>query len=316
MAKNASRRGKAKPSASVVVVDTEGFVERFLDSLRRRNYSPATIKRRRWSLTHYLSFLAVQGVERVQDATTAQLEAYRLSMVEAGWKENTVDANLRSVRLMYDYLSECSLIFENPARGLKLGRVSQPLPEVLSEKQARTLLAAPDVSTPAGLRDRAILEVLYSTGIRRGEAAGLTVFDVDVEKQTVRVLGKGRKERVVPLGRAAAKAVREYLVRGRPAFADPAEEPTDALWLNQYHRKQPAHMLGIIVRTHARAAGLGLVGPHMLRRSCVTHMLKNGAHPLLVAKMLGHAGLKTLSHYLRVCIDQLKRQHRKANPGK
>ena len=297
----------------------EGFIKAlklFLNALRRRRFSEGTIKRHRWSLTHFFSFLAGNQIDRFQDVTLKTINKYRTSMVDAEWKANTVDANLRSVRSFFGLLADQCLLFENPAQSLILGRVPQALPKILNEGQVKTLLATPDITTASGLRDRAIIEILYSTGMRRAELAAFTLFDLDLDRKVVRVFGKGSKERLVPLGKHAVTAFREYINRSRPQLLDLAEHPTDALWLNHNHRQLSEHMVSHIVRQHAKAIGLQGVGPHTLRRSCATHMLRNGAQPMAIARLLGHADLKTLSHYLRLNITDLKKMHAKSKLGK
>ncbi len=143
----------------------------------------------------------------------------------------------------------------------------------------------------------------------------MTIFDIDIQAQTVRVLGKGRKERHLPCGKHAAQTLTNYLKHARRKLLNKDKPPTDTLWLNKYGEVFSMQMLNIIVRDYGRKVGLK-ISTHTLRRCCATHMLQNGAHPLMVAEMLGHATLKNLSQYLQVTITDLKNTHQQSNLGK
>ncbi len=168
-----------------------------------------------------------------------------------------------------------------------------------------------------GFRNRAILEVSYSTGVRCEELLNLSIFDVECERRRIRVLGKGRKERTVPIGRHAADYVKHYLKNGRPKLLGQSHPDTTALWISC--KGHPLTIIGLrqMLRNYGKKAGIKQnVNAQILRRSCATHMLDNGAHPVVVAQLLGHAKLSTLSHYLKVTITELKQMHENTKPGK
>ncbi len=289
----------------------------YLAWLGARNYSPKTVKSRWHSLRKLRAFLAESAIARFQDVRIADLERYRGWMREGGLAENTCEFHLHTVRSLFDHLEKRSLLFENPARRMVLHSPPRKLPRVISVEQVHKLLNAPDCTKPEGLRDRAMLETLYATGARRAELLALTVFDPDLDNRTVRYFGKGRKERVLPLGKHAALHLKRYVQYARPKLLDAEKPPIDALWINRYHRPCLPDTFSLRIRTHAREAGIAEpVTGHTLRRSCVTHMLANGANPLAVAEMLGHADLGTLSHYLRVTIADLKKTHGRSKPGR
>jgi integrase/recombinase XerD len=145
----------------------------------------------------------------------------------------------------------------------------------------------------------------------------MTVYSVDFDNRTVRVLGKGRKERLVPIGVAACRYLREYIRSVRPRYLDPAHPHSDRLWWNIFKQPQGVQMPGTMVREYARRVGIARpVTTHTLRRSCATHMLQNGAHPAMIAQLLGHATLATLGNYLRVTITELMKTHRRSKLGK
>jgi len=292
-------------------------IEAFLASLKARKLSPATLASRRGALQPFTSFLADNGVRRFQDVTRDVYAQYRDSLSQRNFSQHTVENYLVAVRMLFDYLHRQSRVFENPTRFEAIRRTSPATPQVITVKEVHRLLNAVDCSTPIRARDRAMLEVLYATGMRQQELVALALFDVDLDRQTVRVMGKGRKERVLPLGKHAAYYIKEYVRTTRPKLIDPEQQPSDALWMNRYKRPLQGHDLNILVKRHAVRANIHQrVTTHTLRRSCATHMLANGASPLVVAEMLGHKQLQTLSHYLRVTIADLKRMHARSKPGK
>jgi len=186
---------------------------------------------------------------------------------------------------------------------------------VPNEEDIRKLMEQPDLGTAAGVRDRALLEVGYSTALRLSELAGLNLADPNLKDATVRVLGKGSKERVVPLGRQAISWLEEYVGKARPELltASP-DEP--ALWLGGMGRRFHVLLIGKMMRDYGKRAGIACgITPHALRRACATHMLRGGAHPAAIQMLLGHASLSTLSSYLRVSITDLQAMHAKARVG-
>jgi integrase/recombinase XerD len=285
-------------------------------NLRERGRSPATIEARRHSLGKFILFLGSIGVQRLQDVGLTEMDRYRQWLVESGLSPNTCDHHLYNLRSLFDWLETTGSVFENPARAITLHNPPRKLPQVIGVNDVRKLLQAPDPSRADGIRDRAMIETLYATGMRRGELLSLTLSDLNLDTQTVRVLGKGRKERVLPLGKHAVAWVGRYLREARSRLLDPAKPPLDALWLNKHHRRFTAGMLNVMVRNHARQAGIGApVSSHTLRRSCATHMLENGAHPLMVSELLGHSTVGTLTHYLRVTLRDLRKTHAASKPG-
>ena len=161
------------------------------------------------------------------------------------------------------------------------------------------------------------MEVLYATGVRRSELIGMKVFDLDLDRETVRVVGKNSKERIVPLGKQATQCLRIYLRDIRPKFQPKLSRHSEELWLGRYQRPLCDASVNILVRKHTKAVGLKkTVDVHTFRRSCATHLLQGGAHPVAVAQLLGHADLTSLSHYLRTTVSDLKRAHAQTKPGK
>lgn len=195
-----------------------------------------------------------------------------------------------------------------------LPAVGRSLPKALTVAQVESLIAAAGQDSPAGLRDRALLELLYGTGTRVSEAVGLDVDDLDLDEGTVTVTGKGSKQRRLPVGRIACEAVSDYLVRARPALAA-AGRGTPALLLNARGARLSRQSAFAIVRTAAERAGLGIeVSPHALRHSYATHLLQGGADVRVVQELLGHASVTTTQVYTAVTPDGLIEVYRTSHP--
>jgi len=292
-----------------------GEVEEYLESLRVRKLSPATVQQSGYMLNLLLGFLDGRGI-RLQDAAMADVEAYRLMLGERKYAAMTVARCMTVVRLFFRWLEQRQKIFLNPAEGLVVGRVVRPILFVPSRAQVKLLLAQPDVSRPLGVRDRAFLEVLYSTGARLQEMMALGLSDPDLTRGVLRLMGKGRKERMVPLGRQAVHWLRKYLREARPRLVgENVDEP--ALWVGgNTRRKAGGQALQRQLQTYSRRCGLPSLSPHALRRACATHMLANGAHPVQIQMLLGHAGMNTLGQYLRVTITDLRKAHKRSKPGR
>jgi site-specific recombinase XerD len=213
------------------------------------------------------------------------------------------------------YLHEGRHILANPGFGVKLPRVPDKLPPPLpDEEQVVKLLEAPDVSTPVGVRDRAILELLYSSAMRNAELRALDVEHLDLVRAEVRIeCGKGQKGRLLPLGESAARWLESYLRDGRPWLAREAE--TRALFLNGLGRRLSGELLADMVRERAEKARLPLkVTPHILRHCCATHMLARKAGLRHLQQLLGHASADSTRRYTRVEISDLREVHRRCHP--
>jgi len=289
-------------------------VEAHLEAMRVKNYSPATVEQIRYMLGRFLSFLQSRDCV-LPDVALEDLEAFRLYLVDRRYAVQSVARFMEVVRRFFGWLEETQRIFMNPARLLIVKRPHRPILFVPSEEQVKKLLAQPDVSTPLGIRDRAFMELIYSTGVRITEASSVSIFDLDLDRGAVRIMGKGRKERIAPLGKHAIFWLRQYLRESRPKLIrDHIDQ--QALWVTREGKraKSPITYQQMIFE-YSRAAGLRRISPHALRRACATHMLQHGAHPVQIQFLLGHAGLNTLGQYLRVTINDLRKMHKASRPG-
>lgn len=312
----------ARPRTHRITMDTSLYEPSLLNAMNSfveqvgLRHSAGTACKRRSCLLRFIHYLHTAGIMRYQDVTTDDLWRFHGQLKQQDYSTHSLYAYLTSVRLFYRYLTGQSMVFENPAAAMILAKPKQRLGLVLTEEEIRKLLRQPDIATPLGLRDRAMLEVLYSTGIRLGECSTLTVFDADPDNATLTVIGKGSKERILPLGRHAVRYLRRYLKDARPKLIRD-NDPPEALWLS--HRKARPLDKGTIritVQKYARRADLPAeTDTHTLRRTCATHMLRGGAHPMAVATLLGHSGLASLAHYLKTTITDLTNTHKETKPG-
>ena len=295
----------------------------YLDGLKRAGYSAATIRsygdalRQAFGSLGSPSSLAARGALETIGAT--DLEAWLGCLRARGLADATLQLHARALRQFFGWLEERGELFENPAKALTLAKSEEKLPRVPTVEQVETLLSLPDVRRKTGLRDRALLEVAYSSGLRRSELIALSIFSADLDALQLRVTGKGRKERVVPLGRTAAKWLGNYLRHARPKLGGGkrgrGKPAGDALWLDQFGKALTVGGLQAIAYRYLRSAGFDF-GLHGLRRACATHLLQNGAHLVTIQMMLGHADLRTLARYLKVDIAELQAMHAQTNPGK
>jgi integrase/recombinase XerD len=290
----------------------------FLESLKIRHCSPATIESRDGSLKMFFGYMAGQGMADARDVSRQTVKDYQLWLLARQYAPMTVVSRMQAVRRFFEHLEVTGVILVNPCPGIPLPRIGNRLPKtVLTEKEAGAVLDAPDTQTGPGIRDKAILETFYSTGIRLEEMARLTIHDVDCRNGFLRVnKGKFAKDRMVPLGRKASDYVREYLQKVRAAWSQ-ANRDERALWLSSKHPHRPLHsqMIEVMVSRYARAAGLDKkVTPHVWRHTCATHLVADGANIAYVQRLLGHRSLRTTQIYTRTTIAEIKATHAKAHP--
>ena len=297
-----------------------GQISRFLDFVSvERGLSKNTLEAYRRDLTRYASYLASGGVA---DATLAE-EATVAGFVgllsnteyEEGrrYRPSSVARALAAVRMFHLFLLREGDTTRNPAEGVVRPKVRRTLPRPLTVSEVGALLAAPNEGTLPGMRDRAILETTYGAGLRISEVVGLDVDDIDLEEGSVRVIGKGDKERVVPLGRFATIAVQAYLTRARPVLAGASSR--GALFLNQRGGRLTRQGTAKILKAAAARAGLAKrITPHTLRHSFATHLLEGGADIRVVQELLGHATLATTQIYTLVTGERLREEYFAAHP--
>ena len=304
-----------------MVTPIETRVARYLDHLAvERGLSDHTLDAYRRDLGRYVAFLRSRGMseaaqvdEGVVRSFLASISASTYGPDERPYRATSVARTLSSVRSFHRFLVREGVTDRDPAGGVVQPKLPRSLPHPLTVDEIGRLLEAPDVATPAGQRDRAILELLYGSGLRISELTGLDVDDLDLEAGSVRVLGKGGKEREVPIGRYGREAVATYLVRARPSFA--TGRGRGALFLNQRGGRLSRQSCDRILRAAARAAGVDRhVSPHTLRHSFATHLLEGGADVRVVQELLGHASVATTQIYTLVTREHLREVYYTSHP--
>jgi integrase/recombinase XerD len=286
----------------------DSSVESFL-ALSTARLAPRTVDAYRRDLADFCAWL-----DGSPDAVTAdQLAAYVASMRAAGLANTTIARRVAALRSFYRHQVLLGQRTDNPATEIELPRRRRTLPRTLSPGEAERLIEAATGTTPRSLRDRALVELLYGAGLRVSEAVGLERNGVDLENRLVRTIGKGSKERVVPVGRQAVEALRRYLSRGRP-YLDVRHRPE--LFLNARGGGLTRAGAFLILRKLAETAGLepGRVHPHLLRHSFATHLLEGGADLRSVQEMLGHADLATTELYTHVSDRRRRELYFQAHP--
>jgi integrase/recombinase XerD len=296
-------------------------IERYLDHLSvERGLSPNTLSAYRRDLRRYAAFLATWGIEDGADVGEDAVAAFVVQLSssvhgEEGrpYRSASVARTLSATRSFHRFLMRENGASIDPTAAVIRPKVPRGLPRPLSVEDVGRLLAAPPGTTPAGLRDRAILELLYGSGLRISELVGLDVDEVDTEEGSVRVLGKGGKEREVPIGRFGLDAIEAYLTRGRPALATSGSR--GALFLNHRGGRITRQGCSQVLAKHVRSAGIERrVTLHTLRHSFATHLLEGGADVRVVQELLGHASVATTQIYTLVTKEHLQEVYYSSHP--
>lgn len=321
------RKGQTRPKQAIGnPADPDSLwnhMRRFSQWQLEKNYSHRTVEGRETHLGFFIQWCQERGLTRPQEITKPILERYQRHLFLRRKKDgNPLSARTQiafttPIRAWFKWLARQNHILYNPASELELPRVEKRLPRhILNVKEVEAVLAVPDLATDLGIRDRAILEVLYSTGIRRMELISLKCHDVDAERGTIMVRqGKGKKDRMIPIGQRALDWIGKWQQDIRPAFASGADDGT--LFLTTLGEPFAPNRLTQMVRETIDAARIGKRGScHLFRHTMATLMLENGADIRFIQAMLGHAELSTTQIYTQVSVRQLKAIHTATHPGK
>ncbi len=297
----------------------------FLDHLTvERGASAHTVAGYRRDLARYTSFLAERGVTTLSAVTEADVADFSASLHTGDAERPALAASsvaraLSAVKSLHRFAVEDGAAADNPAAGVSPPKSGRRLPKALALDQVQALLTAPDLATSIGLRDAALLELLYGTGARITELVSLDVDDVTAlthdPDAALRLFGKGRKERIVPVGSYARTALDAWLVRGRPAMMEGARGSTPALFVNTRGARLSRQSAWAVLREQAERAGITAeIGPHTLRHSFATHLLDGGADVRVVQELLGHASVATTQIYTLVTVEHLREVFLAAHP--
>jgi integrase/recombinase XerC len=292
-----------------------GGFARYLKAERAR--SEHTIRAYVTDVRHLLGYAAETGARELPEITLGTLRSWLGAMNGAGMARSTLARRTATARTFMGWALREELIRTDPSLRLKAPKRNGSLPTVLRPAQVdelfRTLAEEAAEGEPMPLRDRAMIELLYATGVRVSELAGLDIDEVDNERRTIRVLGKGNKERTVPFGLPAAIAMDDWLRRGRPRLATAESGP--ALFLGQRGRRvDPRQVRSVAARLFGLLGDTSATGPHALRHSAATHLLDGGADLRAVQEILGHSTLATTQLYTHVSVDRLRRSYQQAHP--
>ncbi len=288
--------------------------ERYIQYLEaERNASPYTIRNYRADLADFFKFLKGTELTLLNEVDRHVLRDYLSHLVVRGIAKASIARKLSAIRSFYRYLVREEIIAKNPIEQVSSPKLDKRLPSFLTKEEMVKLLNAPDPSTPLGQRDRALLELLYASGLRVSELVSLTPEQIDFESNEIRVWGKGSKERVALMGEPAAAAIKIYIEDGRAQLR--GERKTKSLFLNRYGQRLPERSVQRLLHEYAKKAGIGKrVHPHMLRHTFATHLLDGGADLRVVQELLGHARLTSTQIYTHVTKRQARKVYLSAHP--
>ena len=292
-------------------------IAEFKNQLKAQGYAESTVRLYSDFLLifkRYLDELKITDLKAVNHQTILD---YQAQVMTRPWAGETKALSIRSIKRLFEYLVASHQLLINPTEGLvETCRQNRHIGMVLTQEEMQRLLAQPNLSLRSQIRDRAVLEVLYSTGMRIGELVNVEVYHVDLKDQVIYIRkGKGKKQRVVPLGKTAGQRLREYLEKIRPHYAkkNPKER---RLFLTNSGHVLTGNNIRAFLRYYCKKAGINkTISPHTFRRSCATHLIQQGADIRYVQQLLGHTYLKTTQYYTKVLPVEVKATHNKTHPG-
>ncbi len=296
-------------------MDNTDILDEFCDSLWLEDgLSRNTLESYRRDLTKFSVWLEKQQGTSLLQATHADIQGYLAHLVgEQKAKATSASRTISSLKRLFRYLLRQNKITADPTLQIATPKLPRSLPKSLTEEDVVLLLSAPDIDTPLGMRDRTMLEVLYATGLRVSELVSLSTAQASLDMGVVRVIGKGNKERMVPMGEEALDWLRRYLAEARPALL--AGKLSDALFISQRGGAMTRQMFWYLIKRHAKHGGLNKsLSPHTLRHAFATHLLNHGADLRVVQMLLGHADISTTQIYTHVARERLKQLHAMHHP--
>ena len=296
------------------------YFDRYIDYLTaEKNASPYTVRNYTTDLLGsknikgFFAYLGEKGVTALDKADRHVMRDYMGYLMEQGLVKASIARKISAIRSFYRYLVREQVLTINPVQETSSPKLDKRLPEFLTQDEITRLLEAPDVSTPSGQRDRAFMELLYASGLRVSELAGLNLEQVDLDTREIRVMGKGAKERIVLIGEPAANAITAYLNDGRRKSM--GEKKTNAVFLNYQGGRLTERSVQSLLEEYAKKSGIAKkVHPHVLRHTFATHLLDGGADLRVVQELLGHTSLSTTQIYTHVSKSQAKKVYLASHP--
>ena len=295
-------------------------VHQFLQYIaRERNYSVHTVASYEDDLRQFSEFLQ-RHFERtaytLNDIDNVTIRLFLGDLLEQGFSKSSIARKLAAIKSLFRYLRKKHDVQRNPALNVSSPKLEKRLPQYLDEKTVGSLMAQPDCSTPEGVRDAAILELFYSTGIRLSELIGLWLTDVDFRNNTIKVTGKGNKQRIIPFGRPAKAALQRYILERKNLVDERASSShVDLVFLTARGKQMTPKGVNLLINKYiSKVSEIQKKSPHVLRHSFATHLLNHGADLRAVKELLGHESLSTTQIYTHVSVDRLKKIYAQAHP--
>ncbi len=286
--------------------------DRFIDYLNaEKNASPYTVRNYTRDLTEFFAFCTGKNIESLKDINKLTLRAYLAYLMDQKFAKSSIARKLSAIRSFYRYLMREELITASPAATTVSPRLDRRLPVFLTVEEAKKLVESPDISQPQGQRDRALLELLWASGMRVSELVNMNLDQLNLATNEIRVWGKGSKERMVLIGAPAARALSDYIEHGRRELLN--GKKSEALFVNRYGARILARRVQKILAKYSRNIDKS-VHPHILRHTFATHLLDGGADLKVVQELLGHADLSTTQIYTHVTRSQARRIYLAAHP--
>lgn len=293
---------------------TEELVEQFLNYLSvERGLAGNTISAYRIDLLKFSDFLKKRGADSVEGVKKDDLTKYLMHLKDSGLAANSISRNLAALKTFYKFLVNEKFVKENVAGILESPKLWKKLPETLDINEVDKLLGAPNIRNWRGIRDKASLELLYATGMRVSELANLKLASLNLDVGFVRCVGKGSKERIVPLGKSAKEAIIRYINKSRNRLVKGKDD--SSLFITKLGRRMSRQSFWKMIKSYAHKAGIKKdISPHILRHSFATHLLEKGADLRIVQEMLGHSDISTTQIYTHIDKERLKSIHHKYHP--
>lgn len=292
---------------------TDDYGRAFYEYLKMKQASRNTLDSYRRDVEQYLSFLEKRGLKSPQQAEKETVQAYVEYLRENKRSPSTISRNIASIRSFYQYLIQNQMADRNPAKTMKLEKNNKKLPEILTEQEISMLLAQPDSKELKGCRDRAMMEILYATGIRVSELIELDLTDINLRTSLLHCRNP-KAERTIPIYPEAAQSVKEYLVKSRNTFLT-SDQPENALFLNCSGKRMTRQGFWKILKNYARQAGITKeITPHTFRHSFALHLLENGAQLKDIQMMLGHADISSTQIYIQLLDNHVKEVYNSCHP--
>lgn len=288
----------------------ENYIQDFLEFIKiERGYSENTAKSYKRDLNQFVQFAKVKDPKEVEGSL---IKSYLEYLHNEGFSVSSTERKLACLKSFFHYLLREGRIGADPTGDIKLPKKAKRLPKALSIGETIRLISSPREKNHIALRDAALLELLYATGMRASEVVGLNISDINLAVSFVKCLGKGSRERIIPINKATLRAIKEYLEKGRPKFP---QKNTQALFVDKNGECLTRQGLWLIIKKYVKRAGIkDKTSPHTLRHSFATHLLEKGADLRSVQEMLGHADISTTQIYTSVSRERLKRMYKKAHP--